>query len=106
MLLECLLILCHKRVIRERLRIKKVYPILRNLDYLQDNEEISALIYEVVSQLIGNEDPSNPITLESESNTTTTITTTTTTITTTIITTSNESDIDLSNSENHLEDVD
>jgi hypothetical protein len=37
-----------------------VYPILRNLDYLQDNEEVSALIYEVVSQLIGNEDASNP----------------------------------------------
>lgn len=66
MLLECFLILCHKRVIRERLRLKKVYPVIRNLDYLQDNEEVSALIYEVVSQLIGNEDPSNPSSLESE----------------------------------------
>jgi hypothetical protein len=59
-LLESLLILCQTRIIRERLRVRKVYPILRNLDYLQDNEEVSALIYEVVSQLIGNEDASNP----------------------------------------------
>ncbi len=42
------------------MRARKVYPIIRNLDYLQDNEEISAAIYEVVSQLIGYEDPSNP----------------------------------------------
>ena len=36
-----------------------MYPVLRNLDYFQDNEEVSAAIYEVVTLLIGNEDPSN-----------------------------------------------
>lgn len=102
MLLESLLILCHKRIIRERLRVKKVYPIIRNLDYLQEHEEVSAIIYEVVSQLIGNEDSSNPTTLESQS--------------TSITTggeegekTNNESnieEIDSSNVENALEDVD
>lgn len=39
---------------------------MRNLDYYQDNEEISSAIYEVVSQLIGNEDPSNPLSINKE----------------------------------------
>jgi hypothetical protein len=60
MLLESLLILCQTRIIRDRLRVRKVYPVIRNLDYFQDNEEVSAAIYEVVTLLIGNEDQSNP----------------------------------------------
>jgi hypothetical protein len=40
--------------------LKKVYPVIRNLDYYQDNEEVSAAIYEVVTLLIGYEDQSNP----------------------------------------------
>lgn len=109
MLLECFLILCHKRVIRDRLRLKKVYPILRNLDVFQDNEEVSVVIYDVVSQLIGNEDPSNPTQLNLETNNNINV----------VESQENESkknEIDLSNisisnisdesNENHLDDVD
>lgn len=60
MLLECLQLLGQKRGMREEMRKRKVYPICRNLDYLQDNEEISAIIYEIVQLTMGDEDPDTP----------------------------------------------
>jgi hypothetical protein len=84
MLLECLALLCAKRAMRQELRKRGVYPILRNLDVSLDQdeeEERAALLaggegaaaaavsgravgqsvrdrlYEVVDFLIGNEDP-------------------------------------------------
>eukprot|EP00981_Chlorochromonas_danica_P007516 scaffold1767_cov178-Ochromonas_danica.AAC.21 len=59
MLLDCLLLLCQSRRMRERLRQKKVYPILRNLDLIieEDQEAISLVILDVVNFLIGDEDP-------------------------------------------------
>ena len=58
LLLECLLLLCQTRGIREELRKKKVYPIVRNLDYMQESEEVSALILELVQFLMRDEEPS------------------------------------------------
>jgi hypothetical protein len=62
MMLECLLLLCQRRGIREELRKRKVYPIMRNLDLkIENNEAISTAIYEVVNLLISDEDPNTPI---------------------------------------------
>jgi hypothetical protein len=64
MLLECLLLLCQTRSIRTYLRNKKVYPIIRNLDYAQEDESVSALILELVQFLMRDEDPSSTTTDE------------------------------------------
>lgn len=61
MLLECIILLCQKRGIREELRKKQVYPICRNLDYLQDDESVSNLILEIVNFLMRDEHPDTPI---------------------------------------------
>jgi hypothetical protein len=61
MLLECIVLLCQRRGMREELRKRKVYPVVRNLDLKIDNETISAVIYEVVNFLIQDEDPNTPI---------------------------------------------
>ena len=61
MLLECLLLLCQRRGVREELRARKVYPIVRNLDYEQEDEGVSDLINEVVQFMIRDEDLSVPI---------------------------------------------
>lgn len=60
MLLECVILLCQKRGIREQLRKKNVYPICRNLDYLQEDEGVSNLILEIVNLLMRDEDPDAP----------------------------------------------
>jgi hypothetical protein len=61
MMLECLLLLCQRRGIREELRKRKVYPVMRNLDLkIENNETISTAIYEVVNFLISDEDPNIP----------------------------------------------
>jgi hypothetical protein len=52
MLLECVILLCQKRGIREALRKKNVYAICRNLDYLQEDEGVSNLILEIVNLLM------------------------------------------------------
>ncbi len=57
MLLECIILLCQRRGIREELRRRKVYPICRNLDYSQEDEAVSATILEIVNLLMGEEDP-------------------------------------------------
>lgn len=38
-----------------------MYPICRNLDYLQDDEDISNIIYEIVQLTMGYEDPNTPL---------------------------------------------
>lgn len=61
MLLESLQLLGQKRAIREEMRKQKVYPICRNLDYLQDDEDISSIIFEIVQLTMGDEDPNTPV---------------------------------------------
>jgi len=61
MLLECLVLLCQRRGVREELRKRKVYPIVRNLDYAQEDEGVSEIINEVVQFMIRDEDESTPI---------------------------------------------
>jgi Domain of unknown function (DUF383)/Domain of unknown function (DUF384) len=61
MLLECIILLCLKRGIREELRKRQVYPMCRNLDYLQDDESVSNLILEIVNLLMRDEHPDTPI---------------------------------------------
>ena len=57
LLLECLLLLCQRRAIRNELRRRKVYPIIRNLDYVIENERASEIIYELVNFLMRDEEP-------------------------------------------------
>jgi Domain of unknown function (DUF383)/Domain of unknown function (DUF384) len=61
MLLECVILLCQKRGIREELRKRQVYPMCRNLDYLQEDEDVSNLILEIVNLLMRDEDPDAPL---------------------------------------------
>jgi hypothetical protein len=42
-------------MIRNRLRAKKVYPVVRNFDYEQENQEASDVIYEIVNLLVRDE---------------------------------------------------
>ena len=53
MLLECLLMLCTRRLIREELRKRKVYFIVRNYNYSlpQENEKFDTLILDIVNFL-------------------------------------------------------
>lgn len=57
MLLESVLMLCQRRVLREELRKRKVYPIVRNLDYAIEDEELSAIIFEIVNFLMRDDIP-------------------------------------------------
>lgn len=57
MFVECLVLLCQKRVSRSELRKRKVYPVLRNLDLKVEDEGVSAALYDAVNFLIGDEDP-------------------------------------------------
>ena len=61
MLLECLILLCQRRGIREELRKRKIYPICRNLDYMQEDEVASEKILEIVNFMMRDEDPSIPL---------------------------------------------
>lgn len=61
MALESIILLCQKRGMREELRKRKVYPIMKNLDLKIEDEGVSGAIYEVVNFLMGDEDPSTPI---------------------------------------------
>lgn len=57
MIIECLLLLCQKRGIREELRKFKLYPIIRNLDlHVEVGEELRENIYKLVNFLVGEED--------------------------------------------------
>ena len=59
MLLECLILLCQKRAMRDFIRKSKIYPVVRNLDYEQSNEDISSIIFEIVNFIYRDEDPEN-----------------------------------------------
>lgn len=61
MLLECIILLCQKRGMREELRKRKVYPVVKNLDLKVEDEGISTAIHEIVNFLMGDEDPNTPI---------------------------------------------
>lgn len=61
MLLECIVLLCQRRGIREELRKMKVYNVVKNLDMHQENEEINQIICEIVNLLMGDEDHRTPI---------------------------------------------
>lgn len=61
LLLESIVLLCQKRGVREELRKKRVYPLIRNLDYLQEDERVSEIILDLVNLLERDEDPSTPI---------------------------------------------
>ena len=58
MLVECIQLLCQRRPIREELRKQKVYPVIRNLAYAQDDESVSTTIIDIVNLLMRDEDAS------------------------------------------------
>ena len=57
MLLDSIVLLSQRRLLRTELRKRKVYPIVRNLDYVLEDETISATIYEIVNFMMRDEDP-------------------------------------------------
>ena len=57
MLLESLLLLCQRRGMREELRKRKVYPVIRNLDLFLEDEEVNAVVVDLVDFLIRDEEP-------------------------------------------------
>jgi hypothetical protein len=59
MLVECLNLLCQRRVIREELRRRKVYPVVRNLaeGVESETEAVSSAIIDLVNLLVRDEDP-------------------------------------------------
>jgi hypothetical protein len=61
MLLECIILLCQRRGLREELRKKRAYFVVKNLDLKIDDEWISESVYEIVNFLMGDEDPDTPI---------------------------------------------
>jgi len=61
MLIECLVLLCQEKSSRDILRKRKVYYICRNLDETLDNEEVNALIYEVINFLMRDEESENDV---------------------------------------------
>lgn len=61
MLLECVVLLCQRRGIREELRKRKVYNVVKNLDLKEEDEAVSTLIYDIVNFLMGDEDHATPI---------------------------------------------
>ena len=61
MLLECIVLLCQRRGLREELRKRKVYNVVKNLDTKVEDDRVSELIYEIVNLLMGDEDHSNPL---------------------------------------------
>ena len=60
MLLECIVLLCQTRFIRNILRKSKVYPVCRNLDYYlhPNNDKVNEIMHEIVNFLERDEDPS------------------------------------------------
>lgn len=60
MLLECLLLLCQRRGLRQELRRRKVYPVIRNLDMYLENDDINAVVLDLVDHLIRDEEELPP----------------------------------------------
>lgn len=59
--LESLLLLCSTKQIREYLRGKSVYPLIRELHKNVDNEDIADLCERIVQMLMRDEDPENKV---------------------------------------------
>jgi hypothetical protein len=57
MLLECLVLLCQRRVIRQTMRAKKVYPVVRNLDLFLEDEGVNDVVVQIVDFLVRDEAP-------------------------------------------------
>lgn len=58
LLLETLLLFCSSRSGREELRKRKAYPVVREVDVVEDDEENSEIIYKIVNFL--QRDETNP----------------------------------------------
>ena len=61
MLLECIVLLCQRRGIREELRKLKVYNVVKNFHLQVEDEKIDEIIYQIVDFLMGDEDHETPI---------------------------------------------
>lgn len=61
MLLECIVLLCQRRGIREELRKLKVYNVVKNFHLQVEDEKIGEIIYQIVDFLMGDEDQETPI---------------------------------------------
>jgi len=59
MILECIILLCQARAGRDTLRKLRIYPICRNLDYLQEDEKASELILDIVNFMHRDEEESS-----------------------------------------------
>ncbi len=59
MLVECVHLLCQRRIVRDEMRAKKVYPIIRNLSLNQDDDRVNEAVIDIVNLLMRDEDPSN-----------------------------------------------
>jgi hypothetical protein len=57
LLLECIILLCQTKLIRQELRKRKVYPICRNMDYLLEDDSINDTVFEIVNFLEREDDP-------------------------------------------------
>jgi len=53
MLVDSILLLTSTKIGREKLREKKVYPILREYDKIEENEEIKNNLFSIVNVLVG-----------------------------------------------------
>ncbi|KAJ1414788.1 hypothetical protein B484DRAFT_164038 [Ochromonadaceae sp. CCMP2298] len=61
LLLECVQLLCQRRGLREELRKRRVYIMIKNLDLQVEDEKQSEIIYQIVDLLMGDEDPRTKI---------------------------------------------
>ena len=61
LLIECLHLLCQKRSIRDELRKRKAYPVIKNLAMEQDDDKVHDAISDVVDLTMRDEDPDTPL---------------------------------------------
>ena len=57
MLMECVVLLCQTRIIRNILRKEKVYYVCRNTDYYLENDRVNDIMHDIVNFLERDEDP-------------------------------------------------
>lgn len=60
LLVECLHLLCQKRTIRDELRKRKAYPVIKNLAMEQKSDDVDNAIIDVVNLTMRDEDPDAP----------------------------------------------
>lgn len=58
--MECLHLLCQKRTIRDELRKRKAYPVIKNLAMDQTGDKVDDAIIDVVNLTMRDEDPDAP----------------------------------------------